>query len=57
MTWDNWCKASPAQKITVAVVLPFGLGRIVAPPLGSGPVASCYAPSSPSAVSSEAWLP
>jgi hypothetical protein len=55
--WDNWCKAAPAQKITVAMVLPFGLGRIVAPANGNGPLPTCYSSGSATTVSSEAWLP
>ena len=55
--WGNWCDAAPAQNIKVAVVEPFGLGRIVAPALGASPVPTCDSSASPSMVSSEAWLP
>jgi hypothetical protein len=55
--WGNWCKAAPSQQIRVAMVEPFGLGRIVAAPIGVAPVPTCYASSSATAVSSEAWLP
>ena len=55
--WGNWCKAAPSQNIKVAMVEPFGLGRIVAPANGVAPVPTCYASGSPTVVSSEAWLP
>jgi hypothetical protein len=55
--WGNWCKAAPSQNIRVAMVEPFGLGRIVAPAAGVAPVPTCYASASASVVSSEAWLP
>jgi hypothetical protein len=55
--WGNWCKAAPGQNLRVAVVEPFGLGRIVAPAAGVGPVPTCYASGSVSIVSSDAWLP
>ena len=55
--WGNWCKAAPSQNIKVAMVEPFGLGRIVAPANGVAPVPTCYASGSATVVSSEAWLP
>ncbi|HEX7492449.1 MAG TPA: DUF4232 domain-containing protein [Candidatus Limnocylindrales bacterium] len=55
--WGNWCKTAPSQSIRVAMVEPFGLGRIVAPAAGVAPVPTCYASGSGSVVSSEAWLP
>ena len=55
--WGNWCKAAPSQQIRVAMVEPFGLGRIVAGPIGVAPVPTCYASTSATAVSSDAWLP
>jgi Domain of unknown function (DUF4232) len=55
--WGNWCKAPPAQQVTVAMVLPFGLGKITAKANGDGPVPTCYASNAPSSVSAEAWLP
>ena len=55
--WGNWCSAAPGQKIKVAMVEPFGLGRIVAPALGAAPVPTCYASGSATMLSSEAWLP
>ena len=57
VTWGNWCKTAPAQKVTVAMAMAFGLGRIKAPPLGDGPIPMCYASNQPTMVSSEAWLP
>lgn len=57
ISWGNWCKAAPSQKIKVAMVQPFGLGRIVAPNIGNAPVPTCYASGSSTVVSSEAWLP
>jgi hypothetical protein len=55
--WKNWCKSAPSQQIRVAMVEPFGLGRIVAAPVGVAPVPSCEASSTATTVSSEAWLP
>jgi hypothetical protein len=55
--WGNWCKSSPAQKIVVAMVEPFGLGRFVSKSLGDAPIAACYSSSMKTQVSSEAWLP
>jgi hypothetical protein len=55
--WSNWCKAAPSQNLKVAMVLPFGLGRIVAPAIGVAPVPTCYASGSATTASSEAWLP
>jgi hypothetical protein len=55
--WDNWCKAAPAQKVTVAMVLPFGLGAMVAPANGNAPVPTCYSSGTGTTTSAEAWLP
>jgi Protein of unknown function (DUF4232) len=55
--WGNWCKAAPTQNLKVAMVEPFGLGRIVAPANGVAKVPSCSASGSATVVSSEAWLP
>ena len=55
--WANWCKSAPLQKVTVAMVEPFGLGGFVANALGDAPVPTCYASSQPVQVSSEAWMP
>ena len=55
--WVNWCKSAPAQKVTVAVVMPFGLGKFVAPANGDGPIPACYSSGSGATVSAEAWLP
>ena len=55
--WGNWCKIAPTQKVTVAMSLPFGLGRIKAPALGNAPIPSCYVNTQATQVSSEAWLP
>jgi hypothetical protein len=55
--WGNWCKAAPSQNLRVAMVEPFGLGKIVAPAYGVAPVPTCYASGSGTVVSSEAWLP
>ncbi len=57
VTWANWCKAAPAQNLRVAAVMPFGLGRIVTPALGAGPVPTCYGSTYPTSVSAELWLP
>ena len=55
--WGNWCGSAPSQNIKVAMVEPFGLGRIVAPADGVAPVPTCDASGSATVVSSEAWLP
>lgn len=55
--WGNWCKAAPTQNLKVAMVEPFGLGRIVAPANGVAKVPACSASGSATVVSSEAWLP
>jgi hypothetical protein len=55
--WGNWCKSAPSQNLKVAMIEPFGLGRIVAPANGVGPVPTCYASGSATVASSEAWLP
>jgi hypothetical protein len=39
------------------MVEPFGLGRIVAAPIGVAPVPTCYASGAATVVSSEAWTP
>jgi hypothetical protein len=57
VTWGNWCKAAPAQNVRVAVVMPFGLGRIVAPALGAPTIPSCYAKGNPTSVTAEKWTP
>jgi hypothetical protein len=57
ISWGNWCHAAPTQKVKVAMVEPFGLGRIVASASGNAPIPTCYASGSASLVSSEAWLP
>jgi hypothetical protein len=55
--WGNWCKSNPAQKVTVSMVQPFGLGVVTAPANGNAPIPTCYQASQPTQVSSEAWLP
>ena len=55
--WGNWCKSAPAQNLQVAMVEPFGLGRIVAPADGVAPVPTCYASGTAAVISSEAWQP
>jgi hypothetical protein len=57
VTWGNWCKPNPSQKVTVQMSLAFGLGRVKAPPLGDAPIPTCYANNQPTMVSSEGWLP
>ena len=44
--WDNWCKSSPKQNITVATIQPFGLGGDKAKANGAAPVAYCSSSSS-----------
>ena len=55
--WSNWCGSAPSQNVKVAMVEPFGLGRIVAPATGAAPVPACGVSGSTTMVSSEAWLP
>lgn len=55
--WGNWCKSAPSQNLKVAMVEPFGLGRIVAPANGVAKVPACSASGNATVVSSEAWLP
>ena len=54
--WSNWCSRSPRQPITIAFVLPGGLGRVVAN-TGSGmPAPPCVSSGSPSTVTAtSAW--
>ena len=55
--WGNWCKTAPAQNVRVAVIEPYGLGRMVAPASGAAPVPACAAPASGPLVHADAWLP
>ncbi len=55
--WFNWCKADPPQKVFVAMVQPFGLGAMIAAPLGNAPIPECWLSGQKTQVSSEAWLP
>jgi hypothetical protein len=55
--WGNWCKPAPTQNLKIAMVEPFGLGRISAPANGVAKVPACSASGSATVVSSEAWLP
>ena len=57
VTWGNWCKSAPAQKVTVEMVQPFGLGGFKAKANGNAPIPTCLASNQKSQVSSEAWLP
>jgi hypothetical protein len=54
--WSNWCPKGPPQPVTVGLVLPLGLGRLVANPSGPTPVPGCVSSGSPSAVTSGRWL-
>jgi hypothetical protein len=53
--WDNWCKSAPKQKVAVAVVMPFGLGRFVAKSNGDAPIPYCSSSGHSSTVSAQAW--
>jgi Protein of unknown function (DUF4232) len=57
VTWGNWCKTAPAQNVRVSAVMPFGLGKIVAPALGAAPIPTCLASGQSTSVSAEQWLP
>lgn len=54
--WSNWCARAPRQPITIAFVLPGGLGRVVAN-TGSGmPAPPCVSSGTPSTVTTtSAW--
>jgi hypothetical protein len=55
--WDNWCKSAPKQKVTVAVYVPFGLGRLQAKAPGDAPIANCSSSGSKSKVAATQWNP
>jgi len=55
VTWSNWCGPAPATPITIAFVLPAGMGRVVANTSGPTPVPACVSSGSPSAVTAAAW--
>ena len=57
IVWHNWCKSAPKQKVTVAVYIPFGLGRLQAKAKGNAPIAYCFSASSKSTVDGQAWMP
>lgn len=48
--WGNWCSAAPSQPITLAFVLPSGLGRVVANTNSGMPAPPCVSSGSPSTV-------
>jgi len=55
--WYNWCQADPLQKVFVAMVQPYGLGAMIAAPLGNAPIPECWLAGQRTQVSSEDWLP
>jgi hypothetical protein len=55
VTWTNWCAKGPGQPVTVALVLPNGLGRVVLNTSGPTPVPSCASSGSPTAVTNTSW--
>ena len=57
IVWHNWCKSAPKQKLTVAVYIPFGLGRLKAKANGNAPIAYCFSASSKTTVDGQAWMP
>lgn len=57
VTWTNWCPKEPSQPVTIAFVLPNGLGRVVANTFGPTPVPSCVSSGSPTAVTFARWHP
>lgn len=52
--WSNWCGAAPSQPITVAFVLPDGLGRVVANTNAGMPAPPCVSSGTPSTVTATA---
>jgi hypothetical protein len=55
VVWSNWCSKNPTQPVTIAFVLPDGLGRVVANTSGPTPVPPCASSGSPSTVTSVHW--
>ncbi len=55
VTWSNWCPKGPSQPVTVALVLPNHLGRVVLNTSGPTPVPSCVSSGSPTSVTSTSW--
>jgi hypothetical protein len=55
VVWSNWCGKGPSQPVTIAFVLPDGLGRVVANTSGPAPVPACVSSGSPSTVTSASW--
>jgi hypothetical protein len=54
--WSNWCSKTPGQPITVAIVLPAGLGRVIANTGPGMPAPPCVSSGSPSTVTvTSAW--
>lgn len=53
--WGNWCKPPAAQALAVALVAPYGLGRITAPAAGVAPIPGCTASGSATLVHSDSW--
>ena len=56
VTWSNWCGSGPAQPLTLALVLPEGLGRVVARSNGHTPIPLCTGVDDTKA-SSARWTP
>ena len=56
-TWSNWCKTAPKQKASAAVVMPFGLGRMVAKANGNAPIPNCSSSGHSTSVSAMQWAP
>lgn len=57
---SNYCGPDPAPPVTVAFVLPDGLGRVVAaadPTDGLGGVPPCLGPCGPAAIEMLPWQP
>jgi hypothetical protein len=55
VTWTNWCTKGPSQPVTVALVLPNHLGRVVLNASGPTPVPGCPSSGSPTAVTNTSW--
>ncbi|MGD0019118.1 MAG: hypothetical protein ABSD62_07670 [Candidatus Limnocylindrales bacterium] len=55
VVWSNWCPKGPSQPVTIAFVLPGGLGRSVVNTSGPTPVPPCVSSGSPTTVTSVHW--
>ena len=55
VVWSNWCLKGPTQPVTIALVLPGGLGRVVLNTGGLTPLPSCVSSAGPSGATATPW--